>query len=111
MSDLLHHDDGTHRSTAPTTNGRELERFERQMRRHTADGHTHRPREWRIGVYDPEVGGVFWYDQPHKGMAMTVYRILLDYAREGVKISVQFREPEGPWQTEAGASLLVSEGA
>jgi hypothetical protein len=32
--DDLHHDDGSHRGTAPTTNGRVLEQYERRIRRH-----------------------------------------------------------------------------
>lgn len=40
-ADRLHHADGTHRSTAATANGRELEWFEDAHPRHVADGHAH----------------------------------------------------------------------
>jgi hypothetical protein len=45
--DLLHHADGTHRSTAPTVDGHTLEQFERKIRQHIADGHDHRPRTYQ----------------------------------------------------------------
>ncbi len=40
-ADDLHHEDGTHRWTARTPNGHDVERHEDAIRRHTADGHTH----------------------------------------------------------------------
>lgn len=36
MSDFWHHDDGSHRSTAPTANGSDLDRFERGAAVHVA---------------------------------------------------------------------------
>lgn len=39
--DRLHHEDGTHRSTPPTTSGTDLERHEAAIRAHVADGHEH----------------------------------------------------------------------
>lgn len=33
----LHHEDGSHRATAATTSGRDLERFELRMARHLAE--------------------------------------------------------------------------
>jgi hypothetical protein len=38
---FLHHPNGEHRGSAPTANGRDLERFEREMPAHVADGHRH----------------------------------------------------------------------
>lgn len=35
--DRLHHDDGSHRMTPPTTSGRTLERHENAIRRHLAE--------------------------------------------------------------------------
>jgi hypothetical protein len=35
--DLLHHDDGTARGTAPTANGRTLDRFDVAVRRHRTE--------------------------------------------------------------------------
>lgn len=40
---FLHHPDGTHRTTAPTSGGRDLDRFDSAIARHTADGHAHLP--------------------------------------------------------------------
>jgi hypothetical protein len=39
--DRFHHEDGTHRGTAQSTDGRELELFEAGIRQHVADGHVH----------------------------------------------------------------------
>ena len=39
--DKLHHVDGTHRSTPPTTGGRTLASHQAALERHVADGHTH----------------------------------------------------------------------
>lgn len=52
MSDDLHHEDGTHRGTARTANGRDVERHEQRIRAHTADGHQHHvfPREVERGA-------------------------------------------------------------
>jgi hypothetical protein len=60
---FLHHDDGTHRSTAPTANGRDLERFERELPAHLADGHRH-CRHCHHPIFQrPSVDGdTFWGD-------------------------------------------------
>lgn len=39
----LHHDDGTHRSTPPTTDGHDIAVYQRALERHVSDGHTHEP--------------------------------------------------------------------
>lgn len=41
VGDKLHHVDGTHRATPPTTSGRALESHQAALERHVADGHTH----------------------------------------------------------------------
>lgn len=41
--DRWHHEDGTHRGTAQSTDGHELELFEAGFRQHVADGHVHCP--------------------------------------------------------------------
>jgi hypothetical protein len=41
LDPFLHHPNGEHRSTAPTTKGRDLDRFERELPAHVADGHRH----------------------------------------------------------------------
>lgn len=42
LGDKLHREDGTHRSTPPTTSGRALERHQAALEQHMADGHVHR---------------------------------------------------------------------
>lgn len=41
VGDELHHPDGSHRITPPTADGSALERHERKLRAHLADGHEH----------------------------------------------------------------------
>lgn len=41
--DFLHHDDGSHRTTAPTTDGRALARFDREIRAHVGHADPHSP--------------------------------------------------------------------
>lgn len=43
--DLLHHENGSHRGTAPSANGRVLEAFDQGIRPHLADGHSHEQAE------------------------------------------------------------------
>lgn len=40
MGDELHHDDGTHRTTAWSTNGQDLPEFDRKIRVHLAEHQT-----------------------------------------------------------------------
>lgn len=48
-ADALHHDDGTHRTTPRTTNGRDVSTFEARMDRHITD----------LTVEDPGPGNPF----------------------------------------------------
>lgn len=41
MGNDLHHEDGTHRTTARTANGSDVARHEARIAAHTADGHKH----------------------------------------------------------------------
>jgi hypothetical protein len=43
VPDRWHHEDGTHRGTAQSTDGHELELFEAGFRQHVADHHMHCP--------------------------------------------------------------------
>lgn len=62
--DRWHHEDGTHRGTAQSTDGHELELFDAGFRQHVADGHVHCPEchgtELEVDVPATfQVGGTF----------------------------------------------------
>ena len=70
--DRFHHEDGTHRGTAQSTDGHELELFEAGFRQHVADGHVHCP---ECGGTDIEIevpatfklnGGFVRFESPYK---------------------------------------------
>jgi hypothetical protein len=59
------------------------------------------PAAYRLAVRDPENANVpFHYDQPCLEAARTAWRLLQDYARDGVTSWIEERAPNG-WRTAA----------
>jgi hypothetical protein len=55
---------------------------------------------YRIGVADDATGGVtLWYDFDNPEDAYSAWRLLRDYARDGIGVTVQHRGPAGQWLT------------
>jgi hypothetical protein len=56
--------------------------------------------DYRIGVYDDRAGGAtLWYDQETAEATYLAWRLLRDYGREGIGVTVQHRGPGGQWLT------------
>jgi hypothetical protein len=56
--------------------------------------------DYRIGVADDATGGVtLWYDQESAEATYTVWRLLRDYGRDGIGVTVQVRGTDGDWKT------------
>jgi hypothetical protein len=56
---------------------------------------------YRLGVHDDDAGdGVtLWYDFDDPEDAYTAWRLLRDYGRDGVGVTVQLRGTAGQWVT------------
>jgi hypothetical protein len=55
---------------------------------------------YRIGVQDDHASGVtLWYDQESAETTYTVWRLLQDYGRDGIDVTVQIRGTDGAWRT------------
>jgi hypothetical protein len=55
---------------------------------------------YRIGVHDDQAGGVtLWYDLESADATYTAWRLLRDYGRDGVGVTVQHRGTAGQWLT------------
>jgi hypothetical protein len=55
---------------------------------------------YRIGVHDDHAdGATLWYDQGSADATYTAWRLLRDYGRDGIGVTVQHRGTAGQWFT------------
>jgi hypothetical protein len=56
--------------------------------------------KFRIGVQDPQFGiATIWYDQASKDSAHNSWRLLHDYGRGDITVTMQWLDPDGEWFT------------
>jgi hypothetical protein len=54
----------------------------------------------RIGVHDRDAGGVtVWHDMESAETTYLAWRLLRDYGRDGITVTVQLRGTDGAWKT------------
>ena len=55
---------------------------------------------YRLGVHDDATGGVtLWHDLEDADTAYLAWRLLRDYGRDGIGVTVQRRGADGDWRT------------
>jgi hypothetical protein len=53
----------------------------------------------RIGVHDPADDTTRWHELPSAEATYFAWRLLRDYGRDGIEVTVQLRGTDGAWKT------------